>query len=54
MNAEYITRAQLLLQYFDALAQLSQEERAQQRKAAGCLPEMLPISESAAQVAVQA
>jgi len=48
MTGEYITRAQLLLQYYDALGQLEEDERMQQREEADRFPEMLAISENAA------
>jgi len=48
MTGEYITRAQLLLQYYDALEQLAEDERTQQRDAADRFPEILAISENAA------
>jgi len=51
MTGEYITRAQLLLQYYDALGQLAEEERTQQVNAAGFLPEIPTPSENAARAA---
>jgi len=48
MTDEYITRAQLLLQYYDALGQLAEEERTQRVNAASNLPEIPLISENAA------
>jgi hypothetical protein len=52
MTGEYITRAQLLLQYYDALGQLADEERARQINTADCFPEMVAISESAVRAAL--
>ena len=48
MTGEYITRAQLLLQYYDALGQLAEEEQTQQMNTADYRLEISATSENAA------